>query len=115
MPAPRGESSRPFAAGPPEMERLARSCGLTLAQLPRCSSATISLTGPQLARSAIGRRVAWRCLGVTVSFLKLIVPEKEEAMSQTSLAPFESTLQTTNIWLNDIRERLGWTEDHHRG
>ena len=35
-------------------------------------------------------------------------------MSQTSLAPFESTLQTTNIWLNDIRERLGWTEDHHR-
>ena len=35
-------------------------------------------------------------------------------MSQTGLAPFESTLQTTNIWLNDIRERLGWTEDHHR-
>ena len=35
-------------------------------------------------------------------------------MSQTSLAPFESTLQTTNIWLNDIRERLGWSEDHHR-
>jgi uncharacterized protein (DUF2267 family) len=35
-------------------------------------------------------------------------------MSQTSLTPFESTLQTTNIWLNDIRERLGWEEDHQR-
>jgi len=35
-------------------------------------------------------------------------------MSQTGLTPFDSTLQTTNIWLNDIRERLGWTEDHHR-
>lgn len=35
-------------------------------------------------------------------------------MSQTSLTPFESTLQTTNIWLNDIQERLGWGWDHHR-
>jgi uncharacterized protein (DUF2267 family) len=35
-------------------------------------------------------------------------------MSQTSLAPFESTLQTTNVWLNDILERLGWGKDHHR-
>lgn len=35
-------------------------------------------------------------------------------MSQTSLTPFESTLQTTNIWLNDIRERLGWGWDQHR-
>ena len=34
-------------------------------------------------------------------------------MSQTSLAPFDSTLQTTNIWLNDVLERLGW-EDQHR-
>jgi uncharacterized protein (DUF2267 family) len=34
-------------------------------------------------------------------------------MTQTSLAPFESTLQTTNIWLNDVLERLGWG-DHHR-
>ena len=34
-------------------------------------------------------------------------------MSQTSLTSFESTLQTTNIWLNDILERLGW-QDHHR-
>ena len=34
-------------------------------------------------------------------------------MSQTSLTAFESTLQTTNIWLNDIRERLGgwWDQD----
>lgn len=34
-------------------------------------------------------------------------------MSQTGLAPFESTLQTTNIWLNEILERLGW-QDHQR-
>jgi uncharacterized protein (DUF2267 family) len=35
-------------------------------------------------------------------------------MSQTSLTPFESTIQTTNIWFNDILERLGWGQDHHR-
>jgi len=34
-------------------------------------------------------------------------------MTQTSLAAFDSTLQTTNIWLNDALERLGW-QDHHR-
>jgi uncharacterized protein (DUF2267 family) len=34
-------------------------------------------------------------------------------MSQTSLTPFESTLQTTNVCLNDVLERLGW-EDQHR-
>lgn len=34
-------------------------------------------------------------------------------MSQTSLAAFDSTLQTTNIWLNDIQDRLGFG-DHHR-
>jgi len=34
-------------------------------------------------------------------------------MTHTSLAPFESTLQTTGIWLNDVLERLGW-QDHHR-
>jgi uncharacterized protein (DUF2267 family) len=34
-------------------------------------------------------------------------------MSQTSLTPFESTLQTTNIWLGDIQKRMGWG-DHHR-
>ncbi len=31
-------------------------------------------------------------------------------MSQTSLVPFENTLQTTNIWLHDIGERLGWDD-----
>jgi uncharacterized protein (DUF2267 family) len=35
-------------------------------------------------------------------------------MSQTSLTAFESTLQTTNIWLNDVLEQLGWGEDGHR-
>jgi uncharacterized protein (DUF2267 family) len=34
-------------------------------------------------------------------------------MTQTSLAAFDSTLQTTSIWLNDVLERLGW-QDHHR-
>ena len=31
-------------------------------------------------------------------------------MSQTGLTPFDSTIQTTNIWLNDILERLGWQD-----
>jgi len=39
--------------------------------------------------------------------------QRRRAMTQTSLAPFYSTLQTTNIWLNDVLERLGW-QDHHR-
>jgi uncharacterized protein (DUF2267 family) len=34
-------------------------------------------------------------------------------MSQSSLPPFESTIQTTNIWLNDVLERLGW-QDRYR-
>jgi len=33
-------------------------------------------------------------------------------MTQSSLAPFDSTIQTTNIWLKDILERLGWQETH---
>jgi uncharacterized protein (DUF2267 family) len=39
--------------------------------------------------------------------------QRRRAMTQTGLAPFDSTLQTTNVWLNDILERLGW-EDRHR-
>jgi uncharacterized protein (DUF2267 family) len=36
-------------------------------------------------------------------------------MSQeTHVAPFDSTLQTTNIWLNEIQKQLVWGEDHHR-
>jgi uncharacterized protein (DUF2267 family) len=35
-------------------------------------------------------------------------------MSQTHVAAFDSTVQTTNIWLNDIQEQLGWGEDHQR-
>jgi len=34
-------------------------------------------------------------------------------MSQSRLTPFESTLQTTNVWLDDVLERLGW-EDRYR-
>ena len=34
-------------------------------------------------------------------------------MSQTSLAPFDSTIQTTNVWLNDVLEPLGW-QDRYR-
>jgi uncharacterized protein (DUF2267 family) len=34
-------------------------------------------------------------------------------MSHTGLPPFDSTIQTTNIWLNDVVERLGWG-DHRR-
>lgn len=34
-------------------------------------------------------------------------------MSQTGVTAFDSTLQTTNVWLNDILEQLGW-QDRHR-
>src|SRR5258708_3302805 len=34
-------------------------------------------------------------------------------MSQTSLSAFSSTLQITNVWLNEIMDRLSW-EDRHR-
>ncbi len=34
-------------------------------------------------------------------------------MSHTGFASFDTSIQTTNIWLNDVLERLGWT-DHHR-
>lgn len=33
-------------------------------------------------------------------------------MSQATLTPFESTIQTTNIWLNDILDRLGWQDPY---
>lgn len=29
-------------------------------------------------------------------------------MSQTGLEVFDTTIQTTNIWLNDINQELGW-------
>jgi uncharacterized protein (DUF2267 family) len=35
-------------------------------------------------------------------------------MSTTTLTPFASTIQTTNLWLHDIEEELGWGEDHQR-
>lgn len=34
-------------------------------------------------------------------------------MSQTSITPFDTTIQTTNIWLNDILDWLGW-DDRYR-
>lgn len=33
-------------------------------------------------------------------------------MSQSGLSAFDSTIQTTNIWLNDISERMGWLDKH---
>jgi uncharacterized protein (DUF2267 family) len=33
-------------------------------------------------------------------------------MSQHGLAAFESTLQTSYAWLNDLMEELGWTDRH---
>jgi uncharacterized protein (DUF2267 family) len=33
-------------------------------------------------------------------------------MKHTSVAAFDSTLQTTNVWLHDIQERLGWQDIH---
>jgi uncharacterized protein (DUF2267 family) len=34
-------------------------------------------------------------------------------MSLTGLAPFDSTIHTTNAWLHDLMETLGWTDKHH--
>jgi uncharacterized protein (DUF2267 family) len=31
-------------------------------------------------------------------------------MSQTGLAAFDSTVQTTNVWLHEVMERLGWQD-----
>jgi uncharacterized protein (DUF2267 family) len=33
-------------------------------------------------------------------------------MSQTGVTAFDSTIQTTNVWLLDILERLGWQNRH---
>jgi uncharacterized protein (DUF2267 family) len=33
-------------------------------------------------------------------------------MSATGLAAFDSTLQITNIWLNELMDELGWEERH---
>ena len=33
-------------------------------------------------------------------------------MSQTGVTAFDSTIQTTNVWLREILERLGWQERH---
>lgn len=33
-------------------------------------------------------------------------------MSQTGVKAFDSTIQTTNVWLHDIMERLGWQDRH---
>jgi uncharacterized protein (DUF2267 family) len=33
-------------------------------------------------------------------------------MSATGLSVFDSTIEKTNVWLNDILNRLGWQERH---
>lgn len=33
-------------------------------------------------------------------------------MAQTGLKPFDSTIQATNIWLNEIQEQLGWQDSY---
>jgi uncharacterized protein (DUF2267 family) len=35
-------------------------------------------------------------------------------MTQSGLAAFDSTVHTTNTWIKDVTEALGW-EDRHRG
>lgn len=31
-------------------------------------------------------------------------------MSDTGIAAFDSTIQTTNIWLNDVLDRMDWQD-----
>jgi uncharacterized protein (DUF2267 family) len=33
-------------------------------------------------------------------------------MTHPSVAAFDSTVQTTNVWLHEIQERLGWQDTH---
>jgi uncharacterized protein (DUF2267 family) len=33
-------------------------------------------------------------------------------MSQTGVAAFDRTVQITNVWLDDLMERAGWTDRH---
>jgi uncharacterized protein (DUF2267 family) len=33
-------------------------------------------------------------------------------MTQTAITAFDSTLQTTNVWLHDIMRRLDWVDKH---
>jgi uncharacterized protein (DUF2267 family) len=33
-------------------------------------------------------------------------------MSETGISAFDSTLQTTTIWLHELMERMGWTDRH---
>jgi len=33
-------------------------------------------------------------------------------MSATGVSAFDSTLQTTNVWLNDLMDRMGWKDKH---
>ncbi len=40
------------------------------------------------------------------------VTERGNAMSHTTVSVFESTVQTTNVWLRDIQDRLAWAEPH---
>ena len=35
-------------------------------------------------------------------------------MNQTTIAPFERTIQTTHTWLEDIQAELGWGADQHQ-
>ena len=33
-------------------------------------------------------------------------------MSDTGITAFENTIHTTNIWLNDLMDRMGWQDKH---
>ncbi len=33
-------------------------------------------------------------------------------MTHTAIAAFDSTLQTTNVWLHEIMEEMGWIDPH---
>jgi len=33
-------------------------------------------------------------------------------MSNTGITAFDSTLHTTNVWLNDLTDRMGWQDKH---
>jgi uncharacterized protein (DUF2267 family) len=89
------------------LERLASARGMTLGRLIRL------LIHDYLACHAGSGAARAEAVPVATSRgEKRAFPERRRAMSQTDLTQFDSTLQTTHVWLNDIQERLGWEEPY---
>jgi uncharacterized protein (DUF2267 family) len=91
-----------------DLERLAHSRQLTVGQLLRLIIREFLASETELEANR-KEPVDLRSMPIP----EKLVFEKERTMNQGAMAAFDSTIQTTNIWLNDILEQLGW-EGRHR-